>query len=95
MSLPHSVIALLGATGVGKSQLAIDLARQFNGEVISCDSMQVYKGLDRTTNKVTTKETVGVPHHMLSCVDREAAYTVVQYRDAVLELGCRKGSISR
>eukprot|EP01134_Creolimax_fragrantissima_P000521 CFRG0521T1 len=81
-----SLVVVLGATGVGKSRLAIDLAKQFNGEVISCDSMQIYRGLDRTTNKVTEDEMDGVPHHMLSLLAVDDQYTVVQYRDQALEL---------
>ena len=54
------LIVIFGPTGVGKSQLGIELAVKFNGEIISMDSMQVYKGLDILTNKVTEEEAKGV-----------------------------------
>ena len=60
------VVFVIGPTGVGKSKLGIEIAKQFEGEVISMDSMQVYKSLDILTNKVTDEETEGIPHHMLS-----------------------------
>ncbi|EGC36355.1 hypothetical protein DICPUDRAFT_151185 [Dictyostelium purpureum] len=61
------VVFVLGTTGVGKSKLAIELAKEYNGEIISSDSMQLYKDAgDITTNKVTTEEMQGVPHHMMS-----------------------------
>lgn len=63
------IIVIIGATGCGKSKLAIELAKVFDGEVISADSMQVYKGLDIITNKVTIEEQQGVPHHLLDFVN--------------------------
>ena len=60
------VVFVIGPTGVGKSKLGIEIAKQFEGEVISMDSMQVYKSLDILTNKVTAEETEDIPHHMLS-----------------------------
>ena len=60
------LVVIFGPTGVGKSQLGIELALKFNGEVISMDSMQVYKGLDILTNKVTKEEAKGVKHHLIS-----------------------------
>lgn len=59
------VLAICGATGTGKSRLAIDIARLFNGEVINVDSMQLYEGLDIATNKITLDQAAGVPHHLL------------------------------
>ncbi|KAK6790581.1 hypothetical protein RDI58_009662 [Solanum bulbocastanum] len=55
----------MGATGTGKSRLSIDLAIHFQGEIINSDKMQVYKGLDIITNKITDIEKQGVPHHLL------------------------------
>ncbi|XVE85552.1 hypothetical protein DITRI_Ditri17bG0099400 [Diplodiscus trichospermus] len=63
------IIFVMGATATGKSKLSIDLATHFGGEVINSDKIQVYKGLDIITNKVTVKETSGVPHHLLGIVD--------------------------
>lgn len=62
----------MGATGSGKSRLAIDLATRFRGEIINSDKIQLYKGLDVLTNKVTPQECRDVPHHLLGVYDSEA-----------------------
>lgn len=59
---------MLGATGTGKSQLAVDLAKQFNGEIINGDAVQMYDGLPIVTNKITVKEQEGIPHHLLGFI---------------------------
>ncbi|XP_051177553.1 adenylate isopentenyltransferase 5, chloroplastic [Lolium perenne] len=64
----HKAVVVMGATGTGKSRLAIDLALRFGGEVINSDKMQLYDGLDVATNKVTPGECAGVPHHLLGVV---------------------------
>ncbi|XP_073678197.1 tRNA dimethylallyltransferase isoform X1 [Garra rufa] len=64
-----SLVVILGATGTGKSKLAIEIGKRLNGEIISADSMQVYKGLDIITNKVTEEEQAQCRHHMISFVD--------------------------
>ncbi|KQK12567.1 adenylate isopentenyltransferase 5, chloroplastic [Brachypodium distachyon] len=64
----QKAVVVLGATGTGKSRLAIDLALRFGGEVINADKMQLYAGLDVATNKVTPRECSGVPHHLLGVV---------------------------
>ncbi|XP_061347878.1 adenylate isopentenyltransferase 5, chloroplastic-like [Gastrolobium bilobum] len=70
------VVVILGATGTGKTKLAIDLANHFPpAEIVNSDKMQVYKGLDITTNKVTEEETRGVPHHLLGMVDPNLNFT--------------------
>ncbi|KAI9796824.1 MAG: hypothetical protein M1833_005967 [Piccolia ochrophora] len=68
---PHPVIAIVGATGTGKSQLAVALARRFNGEVINADAMQMYSGLPVITNKISLEERAGVRHHLLGCIQVE------------------------
>uniref|UniRef100_A0A8D8SQI6 tRNA dimethylallyltransferase, mitochondrial n=1 Tax=Cacopsylla melanoneura TaxID=428564 RepID=A0A8D8SQI6_9HEMI len=78
------IFVILGSTGTGKSKLGIELAKKFNGEVISADSMQVYKGLDVITNKVTEEEAEGIPHHMLNFLDPNTRFTVVDYRNQAL-----------
>ncbi|XP_064487220.1 tRNA dimethylallyltransferase-like [Ornithodoros turicata] len=83
-SLPYIVV--LGATGTGKSKLAIEIASAFNGEIISADSMQVYKSLDITTNKVTASERAAVPHHMLDFLDPLSSFTVVDFRNGALQV---------
>ncbi|KAJ1558130.1 tRNA dimethylallyltransferase, partial [Cladochytrium tenue] len=83
------VFVVLGTTGVGKSRFAIELARAVGGEIINADSMQVYKGLDIVTNKVTPAEREAAPHHLLDFVDPgEAEYSVIQFeRDALAAIG--------
>lgn len=62
------IIVILGPTATGKSDLAVKIARKINGEVISADSRQVYKGLNIATGKITKKEMRGIPHHLLDVV---------------------------
>ncbi|MCJ1400622.1 hypothetical protein MMC11_003829 [Xylographa trunciseda] len=62
------LIAVVGATGTGKSQLAVSLAKAFNGEVINADALQLYKGLPIVTNKIPVAERHGIPHHLLGCI---------------------------
>ncbi|KAM3216767.1 adenylate isopentenyltransferase 3, chloroplastic [Capsicum annuum] len=63
------VVVVMGVTGAGKSRLSIDLATRFNGEIVNSDKIQVYKGLDIATNKITEEERCGVPHHLLGVID--------------------------
>ncbi|XP_054911869.1 tRNA dimethylallyltransferase isoform X2 [Poeciliopsis prolifica] len=82
-----SLVVILGATGTGKSKLAIEIGKRLGGEIISADSMQVYKGLDIITNKVTAEERAQCTHHMLDFVDPLVrTYTVVDFRNKALEL---------
>jgi tRNA dimethylallyltransferase len=81
--LPKLVV-LLGPTASGKSGSGIRLAQHFNGEIISADSRQVYRGLDIGTAKVTPAEQALVPHHVLDVADPREVYTVVQFQqDAI------------
>ncbi|XP_071992596.1 tRNA dimethylallyltransferase [Engystomops pustulosus] len=81
------LVIVLGATGTGKSKLALQLGQRLGGEVISADSMQVYKGLDIITNKVTAEEQELCKHHMISCVDPLVTnFTVVDFRNKALAL---------
>ena len=76
----NKVMVIVGPTASGKSALAVRLAREFNGEVISADSRQVYKGLDVGTGKVTKKEMGSVPHHLLNVASPRHTFTVVRYQ---------------
>ncbi|XP_053563282.1 tRNA dimethylallyltransferase isoform X2 [Bombina bombina] len=81
------LVLVLGATGTGKSKLALQLGRRLGGEIISADSMQVYKGLDIITNKVSEDEQHLCPHHMISFLDPlVTSYTVVDFRNKALAL---------
>ncbi|OQO10217.1 hypothetical protein B0A48_04574 [Cryoendolithus antarcticus] len=66
--LKNPLIAIIGATGTGKSELAVALAQRYNGEIINGDAMQLYEGLPIITNKITVEERKGVPHHLLGCI---------------------------
>ena len=79
--LPKLVV-VLGTTACGKSGLGVELAKKFNGEVISADSRQVYKGLDLGTGKVTEEEMEGIPHHMLDVVEPGELYSVADFQPA-------------
>ncbi|KAM9823674.1 tRNA dimethylallyltransferase [Neosynchiropus ocellatus] len=82
-----SLVVILGATGTGKSKLAIEIGKRLNGEIISADSMQVYQGLDIITNKVTAEESAQCTHHMISFVDPLVCdYTVVDFQNKALAL---------
>ncbi len=72
-------IGIMGATGVGKSSAAVALAKKINGEIISADSMQIYRGMDIGTAKITTAEADGVVHHMLDIVDVNCQYSAHDY----------------
>ena len=78
--MPKKLIVILGPTATGKSDLAVKLAKKFNGEIVSADSRQVYKGIDIGTGKITKKEMQGVPHYLLDVANPKKIFTVVQYR---------------
>ncbi|KAI1823323.1 IPP transferase-domain-containing protein [Xylaria intraflava] len=63
------LVAIIGTTGTGKSDLAVDLAVRFNGEIINADVMQMYKGLPVLTNQISVDEQKGIPHHLLAQID--------------------------
>ncbi|XP_019793619.1 tRNA dimethylallyltransferase isoform X2 [Orcinus orca] len=85
------LVVILGATGTGKSTLALQLGQRLGGEIVSADSMQVYEGLDIITNKVSAQEQRMCRHHMISFVDPLVTnYTVVDFRNkatALISLG--------
>lgn len=75
------LLVVCGPTASGKTGLAVTLAKRFGGEVVSADSMQVYRKLDIGTAKPTTAEMDGVPHHMLDILDPGEAFSVAQYTE--------------
>lgn len=77
------VVAIVGPTASGKTALSIELAKQSNGEIINGDSMQVYKGLDIGTAKITEEEMEGVPHHLLSFLEPTDSFSVADYQKLV------------
>jgi tRNA dimethylallyltransferase len=76
----NKTIVILGPTSSGKSALGIRLARKFNGEIISADSRQVYKGMDVGTGKVTGAEQRLVPHHLLDVASPKKQFSVAEYK---------------
>ncbi|XP_038882578.1 tRNA dimethylallyltransferase 2-like isoform X1 [Benincasa hispida] len=74
----------LGPSGSGKSRLAIDLASHFPVEIINADSMQVYRGLDVLTNKVSPKDQNGVPHHLFGTVSPDVEFTAKYFQDSAI-----------
>ena len=79
------VIAIAGPTASGKTKMAIDLAKQIDGEVISADSRYVYKGFNIASAKPTLEEQNGVPHHLIDIVEPEVDYTVADFYDDARE----------
>ena len=77
----ETVFVIVGATATGKSSLAVELAKKVNGEIISADSMQIYKGLDVGTAKVTEEEMESVTHHMLDIKEIIESYSVAEYKE--------------
>jgi tRNA dimethylallyltransferase len=84
VSLPN-LIVVLGPTASGKSSLGIALAQKLQGEIVSADSRQVYRGLDIGTAKVTPAERALVPHHLLDVVDPQEVYTVSRFQRAAIQ----------
>lgn len=74
------IIAIVGPTGVGKTKMSISLAKKYNAEIISVDSMQIYKKMDIGTAKVTKEEMDGVVHHMIDIKNPEEDYSVFDYQ---------------
>lgn len=79
------IIVIVGPTGVGKTKLSIELAKKYNAEIINGDSMQVYKGLNIGTAKITEEEKKNIPHHLFDICNVEDIYTVYDYQK-----DCRK-----
>ena len=78
--MKQKILVILGPTAMGKSDLAVKLAKKFNGEVISADSRQVYTGLNIGTGKITKRETRGIPHHLLDVVSPKNKFTVTEWK---------------
>lgn len=81
------VVFLVGPTAVGKSEIAIHLAKKLKAEIISCDSMQIYKGMDIIASKPSPAQLKAVPHHLISTLSPEKTYNVSKYRlDAIKKI---------
>lgn len=73
------VLAVCGPTASGKTWLGVELAKKYNGEVISADSIQIYKGMDIASAKPTRDEMQGIPHHLIDFLDRDIKFSVADY----------------
>ena len=84
------VLAVVGPTASGKTALAVELAKRLGGEIVSADSMQIYKGMDIASAKPTEAEKQGIPHHMMDFLPPETPYSVAEYvkaaRACILEI---------
>ncbi len=74
------ILVILGPTATGKSDVAVKLAQKFNGEIISADSRQVYKGMDLGTGKITKREMWGIPHYLLDVANPKTQFSVAQFQ---------------
>lgn len=88
------ILVIVGPTASGKTSLSIELAKKFNGEIVSADSRQVYKGLDLGTGKISKEEMQSIPHHVLDVADPKDTYTQANYvrdgRKAIADILARK-----
>src|SRR5690625_157504 len=84
--MKEKVIVIVGPTAVGKTELSLNLAKDFNGEIISGDSMQVYKELDIGTDKVTLKEREMVNHHLIDIMEMTEDFTVSDFQSKARNL---------
>ena len=94
--MKQPLIIITGPTAVGKTEASILLAKRINGEIISADSMQVYKGMDIGTAKITKDEMMGVPHHLIDILSPQQefnVYTFQQLAKAVADDICSRGKI--
>ena len=86
MNDTKKIIVVAGPTASGKSDFAVDLAKKLDGEIISADSRQIYKGLDIGTGKITHDEMQGVPHHMIDIIDIDQSFSVAEYQRVALPI---------
>ena len=76
----EKVIVICGATASGKTALSIELAKKIDGEIVSADSMQIYKDMNIGTAKPTAQEMQGIPHYMIDCISPEQRFSVAEYK---------------
>ena len=89
MSLPMTnqpLLCIVGPTASGKSALAVELALRLGGEVVSCDSMQIYHGCDIVTAKASPEERTTVPHHLLDIIEPNESYSAASFARAASEV---------
>lgn len=79
LKLPIKLISVVGPTASGKTALAVELAKKYNGEIISADSMQIYKGMSIATAKPSDEEKQGIPHHLMDFLQSDKTYSVADF----------------
>lgn len=79
--MSENVLVITGPTATGKTALSVALAKKLNGEIVSADSMQIYRGMDIGTAKVTTEEMAGIPHHLIDVAEPTENFSVSRYVD--------------
>jgi tRNA dimethylallyltransferase len=84
--MKEKLVVILGPTAVGKTNTSIALAKRLNGEIISGDSMQVYKGMDIGTAKVTKEEMSGIPHHLIDIKEPNESFSVAEFQEHAKKL---------
>lgn len=77
----NKLAAIVGPTAIGKTRIAIEAAKRLNAEIISCDSMQIYRGLDIGTAKASPEEQNGIIHHLIDVVDPDEDYSVARFQE--------------
>lgn len=82
----EQIIFIVGPTGIGKSSVAVELAKKISGEIVSADSMQIYKGMDIGTAKISPQEMKGVPHHLLDLLSVSEPMDVSQFRKRAMQV---------
>ncbi len=91
------LIAIVGPTASGKTSLAVEICKRFGAEAVSCDSMQIYKGMDIATAKPTEEEMQGIPHHLIGFLDPDESFSVARYcelaNEAISDIN-RRGKLS-
>jgi len=81
----NKVIVITGPTAVGKTKMSIEIAKKYNGEIINADAVQVYKGLDIGSAKISNEEKEDIPHHLFDIKEVDEEYTIYHYQQE-----CRK-----
>ncbi|WAA13516.1 tRNA (adenosine(37)-N6)-dimethylallyltransferase MiaA [Fervidibacillus halotolerans] len=85
MEKKEKLLVIIGPTAVGKTKLSIDLAKKLSGEIISGDSMQIYRGMDIGTAKISPDEMEGIPHHLLDIKNPDESFSVAEFQQLVRE----------
>ena len=94
MTEKQKLVVLIGPTAVGKTKTSIELAKAFNGEIISGDSMQVYKRMDIGTAKISSAEMEGIPHYLIDIKEPDDAFSAAELQEAargkIAEIAAKK-----